>query len=71
MHEIKITGVCFAFPAMRIELWSAAGVWIPQGDPEGRTGTWGRECSGQSDRDAPSGMLPLTRDGASCVFWGL
>lgn len=53
MHEIKITGVCFAFPAMRMELWSAAGVWIPQGDPEGRAGAWGRECSGQSDRDAP------------------
>lgn len=67
IHEIRIFGVCFAFPAMRMELWgpaAVAGVCISQG-------AWTRACSGQSDRDAPSGMLPLTQDGASRVFWAL
>lgn len=67
IREIRIAGVCFAFLAVRMELWApaaAAGVCISQG-------AWGRACSGQSDRDAPAGMLPLTRDEASHVFWVL
>lgn len=31
IHEIRITGVCFAFPAVRMELWApaaAAGVCV-------------------------------------------
>lgn len=63
-------GFVLPFSAMRMELWAPAGVWISQGDLKGgralRTGS-----AVAPDRDAPSGMLPLTQDGTSLVFWVL
>lgn len=62
IHEIRITGVCFAFPAVRMELWApaaAAGVCVYLAGCLGQGVQWPvwQGCSGR-DASHPGWGIP-------------